>query len=334
MEPLGAPADERVAQRRPQTRHAFLARGLPWLLVLAVVLVLQHRPVHWDITDGRLRAALHLLVLGLGFVAGWSAFDRDLSTWSSWPPEGVLFERAGRRSVPWLAAGWWQFLWVIPVCAVSISIVLVIALLAVVRPGELAGTLHAADLVWRGVVAAGIGGGLSQALGISNAEAITARGVHTSPVSFAPWRQLSHAIADPAAGVVRVYSRRRPWLPLSVMALGSREEYDRVRELVGEHLLCLSPHEEPGIRRLEWLLFAGGMVLATGVVTAAVLLLLLLPAELQVLSAGMPMQWLILALEQVPELTLLIAFYLGRALDTWLMGMRGIKLKRIVSEAS
>lgn len=334
MEPLGAPADERIARRRPPTRHAFLARGLPWLLVLGAVLVLQHRPVHWEFSDGRLRAALYLLVLGLGFAAGWSAFDRNLSTWVSWPPEGTLFERVEPRSLPWVSAGWWQFLWVLPAGAVAATMVSAMALLAIVRPGDLAGTLHAADLAWRAVVAAGIGGGLSQALGGSNAQAITARGVHTSPVSFAPWRQLSHAIADPAAGVVRIYSRRRPWLPLSVMSFRSREDYDRVRELVGEHLLCLAPGEEPGMRRLEWLLFIGGMVLATGGITAAVLLLLLLPGELQILSAGMAMHWLILALEQVPELTLLIAFYLGRGLDSWLTGMRGIKLKRIVSEAS
>lgn len=333
MEPLGAPADERIARRRPRARHAFLARGLPLLLALGVVLVLQHRSVYWDISDGRLRTAIHLLALGLGFAAGWSAFDRNVSTWVTWPPEGALFERVEPRGLQWLSAGWWQLLWVLPAGAVAATTVLAMALLAIVRPGEMAGTLHAGDLVWRALVAAGIGGGLSQALGTASAEAITARGVHTSPISFASWRLLSHAIADPAAGVVRIYSRRRPWLPLSVMSFRSPEEYDRVRELVGEYLVCLAPHEEPGVRRLEWLLFVGGMVLAAGAVTAAALLLLLLPGELQILSPGMAMHWLILALEQVPELTLLIAFYVGRVLDTWLMGMRGIKLKRIVSEA-
>ncbi len=325
--------DERVARRRPRSKHAFLAKGLPWLLALGVVLALQYQPVHWEIANGRLRVGLQVLAIGLGFVLGWLVTEGDLTAWATWPPEGALFQRERRHGTLSLAAAWWQLLWMLPAGTVVAAMVAAMVIVALIRPGEVAGTLHAADLVWRAVVAAAVSAGLSQPLRSPDAKAITARGIHTSPMTFVPWRQLSHAIADPAASVVRVYSRKRPWLPLTVMAFPSRDDFDRVRGLLAEHLLCLAPPEEARRYRLEWVLFMGAMVVIVGGVTAGALLLLLLPGALQALSAGLLMQWLILALEQMPELALLIAFSFGRALDTWLMGMRGIKRKRIVSEA-
>jgi len=333
MESLGAPVDERVARRRPRSRQAFLARGLPWLLALGVVLLLQHQPVYWEVASGRLRVGLQVLAMGVGFVMGWFLTEGDLTAWATWPPEGALFQRVRRRGTLALAAGWWQLLWMLPAGTVVAAMVAAMVIVALIHPGEVAGTLYAADLVWRAIVAAAVSAGLSQPLRTPDAKAITPRGIHTSPMTFVPWRQISHAIADPAAGVVRVYSRKRPWFPLTVMVFSSREEFHRVRELLAEYLVCLAPPQEARRYRVEWVLFMGAMVVIVGGVTAGALLLLLLPGALQALSAGLLMQWLILSLEQMPELALLIAFSCGRALDTWLMGMRGIKRKQVVSEA-
>ena len=326
-----APADERVI--RLQRGGGAAARGLLWLSLLAGVYALQRAQVRWVFPDGRLRMAAQLALATAGLGGGLLLGAREGPRWSGWPPQGTLLQRRTVPSAFALAQVWWQLLWLAPLAAVSAVAAASMAVFGIFRPQDVAAPVHAASLLWMAVVAAAVGSVVGRTLLRPAADAITGRGVHTSPLSFTAWGELSHALLDLEDGVVRLYLRRRPWMPRSVLVFCPGEEMEQAVALIAAHLPCLSREEEPTAARVAWGIFLVAAATVAAGVSGAMLVLLVTPgAVLVLLAGGRVPDFVVRLLEQMPEASLAIALVLGTLLDYGMDRLRGVRWKRIVME--
>ncbi len=335
--PLIAPVDERIARMRPRPGTAILERGLFWLILLAASLVLQRAGVRWEVADGRLRVAMELALLALGFAGGLLLGAADDFPWLRWPPQGTLQHRRTRFTAAALAHGWWQYLWVLPFATLSAVLVVVLVVMGWLRPNEMAGTLYASDLVWSVLVAAAAGAVLGRRLLRPGAEAITERGMHTSPVSFVAWGQLSHALVDAEEGIIRLYTRRRPWMPRDILVYASAEDAVRVAELLAPHLTCLTRDREPKGNRVRWAVFLALLLAGVAALTAGLFALVFAPSAVFALAAAARVAPTIVEImELIPPLIFPLVLLIGVVIDMSLEELRGITTKRItvVSEQS
>lgn len=340
IQPLAAPADEQIARRRHESSWCVLRRSIPVVLCLGGILYLQHRPVYWHVANGRIRGCLALAALAAGLVLGVAVGIRRSFPWVGWPPEGTLHERCVRLTLSDLAHGWWQFVWLAPLVGVGTTMASAVAALTVLRPQDLAGRLYAVDLVWYGF-AAGFIGFLAGRMARPNAEAITGRGIHTSPDAFVPWSALSHALVDHEDRVIRLYTWRRPWIPRSVLTFQSEAEMDRVLRVLQAHVASLPLREEAVADRLRWAGFLAVWLVAVGAITAATVALLLMPSVLLIPArwTGSTLVWQIAffvaeLLGQEPEAVLLLAAAAGWMLHGQLDRLRGVTWKKIVWEGA
>ncbi|NLC57720.1 MAG: hypothetical protein GX774_12845 [Armatimonadetes bacterium] len=340
IQPLAAPADERIARRRREPGWATLSRSLPWLVLLVGTYSLQRAPVVWRIADGRMRGLLLLAALAGGASLGLLLGSRDSFPWKAWPPEGTLFHRRFRLTLADVAQGWWQYVWLAPLGAVGAMLVAAIAALALVRPQDLSGLVHAADLCWYAFVAA------FAALPVGRVfqpgvEAFTARGVHPSPAAFVSWRSVSHAVIDREARVARLYGWQRPWLPRCTFTFRSEEEMARVCSVLEAHVVCLGPGEQALGERLRWLAFSSVLLAVTALLTLGAILLLLAPGAIAAPVGWLGTPWAskvayVVAelVARMPEFVVLLTLLVGSVLHGELERLRGLTMKRIVWEGA
>lgn len=336
--PPAPPADETVARVSPRSLSEFVVMWLPLIAALVAVWYAQKFGLRWAALDGVRRTVVELVALVGGFGTGlwWGA--REEFPWASWPPEGVLLRRKTRLSLPEVAHAWWQLLWLVPFAAFSAFLVIVYVLLAVARPQDVAGPLYVSDLLWNAVLAGGAGWFIGGILLRPGADAITLRGVHTSPASFVPWKALSHAIAEPEERVIRLYGRRRPWLPRAVLAYRTTAEAEQAANLIAPQVPCITRDQEPPENRARWAAFLLVAVAAVVALTAALFWVLWMPPPQPWIGENLWMRILVnlvlrplvAVLERMPVAFALVALFLGRQLDGAVARLRGVTTKRIV----
>ncbi|HEX2999742.1 MAG TPA: hypothetical protein VHR86_05845 [Armatimonadota bacterium] len=325
--------DERRVMVRRRPAGAVLAGGFPWLVLLAWVWLMELMDVHWQFANGRINIGLQLAALLFGLAYGLRRGIRNIP-WVSWPPQGTLLHWRARVSLDDLAHGWWQFAGLQSFITVLSGFVAVLVMLGLRQPQAVAGVVYGADLLWSVFLAMLLGDIAGMAQFQPRDTAITARGIHTAPISFVRWDELSHALVEPEERVIRIYTRRRSWLPRNVLTFPSTEQTNAAAALIAPNLPCLTRAQLSRADRWRWNAFAAGLLLVHTALSLLLLALLLLPDSFLLLieSLRIPVLNVATALVQLPEVIFFMALLSGLLLDSFVERLRGITMKKIVSE--